>query len=59
MSELAKIYGQFNRFAEYGDLKNLHTLVIPEISKFESKLMDCYAKLDGYDSILRNFDEII
>ena len=33
--ELTKIHSQFHRFAEYNDLKKLHELVVPEISKFE------------------------
>lgn len=50
---------QLKRFAEYEDLKKLHTLVIPEISKFETKLSDYDRKLQGIDLIIRNFDEII
>ena len=29
------IWDHFQRFAEYKDLKQLHTIVIPEIAKFE------------------------
>jgi hypothetical protein len=33
--EVTKIWKHFERFAEYKDLKQLHKIVIPEISKFE------------------------
>ena len=33
--EVTKIWAYFQRFAEYKDLKKLHTIVIPEIAKFE------------------------
>ena len=35
MSEMQKVWDQFQRFAEYKDLKHLHAIVIPEIAKFE------------------------
>jgi len=37
---MKNIWAQFSRFAEYDDLKKLHTIVIPEIAKFEQKIMD-------------------
>ena len=40
LPEVTKIWDQFQRFAEYKDLKHLHSLVVPEISKFEIKLID-------------------
>ena len=33
--EVTKIWQHFQRFAEYKDLKQLHQIFIPEISKFE------------------------
>ena len=57
--EMTKVWDQFQRFAEYKDLKDLHTLVVPEISKFESKLIEYQQKLEGVDQIIRTFDEII
>ena len=33
--EVTKIWKHFARFAEYDDLKQLHGIVIPEITKFE------------------------
>ena len=57
--ELTKIWDHFQRFAEYTDLKHLHTIVIPEIAKFEQKIIVYQKKLDQYDEILRNYDEVI
>ena len=31
LDEITKVYEQFQRFAEYEDLKKLHKMVIPEI----------------------------
>jgi len=33
--EVTKLWKYFERFAEYKDLKQLHNIVIPEITKFE------------------------
>ena len=57
--ELTKVWDHFQRFAEYKDLKHLHTIVIPEIAKFEQKIMVYQKKLDQYDEIIRNYDEVI
>ena len=35
-----KIWRNFQRFAEYEDLKYLYSKVIPEISKFEGRIID-------------------
>ena len=37
-SEITKVGEQLKRFAEYSDLKKLHGIVMPEISKFEKNL---------------------
>ena len=57
--ELNKVWSHFQRFAEYKDLKHLHGIVIPEIANFENKIMLQNKKLDQYDAIIRNYDEVI
>ena len=47
------------RFAEYKDLKHLHSMVIPEIAKFEQKILSCNENIARYQEIIRGFDEII
>ena len=59
LTQFSKVLDQFQRFAEYDDLRKLHTLVIPEISKFEKKIQENDAALDSFRQILRNFDENI
>ena len=59
LKELTKMQVELQRFAEYKDLKHLHALVVPEISKFEIKLIEYQKKLEGLDHIIMNFDEII
>jgi hypothetical protein len=39
MEEGTNIWEHFQRFAEYDDLKSLHDRVLPEIAKFETKLI--------------------
>jgi hypothetical protein len=38
--DVAKIWAHFQRFAEYGDLKDLYNKVLPEIAKFEQKIIN-------------------
>ena len=59
MAELHKVWDQFQRFAEYKDLKKLHAIVIPEIAKFELKMINYQSNLDQHDLIIRNFDEVL
>ena len=39
-SDATKIWTNFQRFAEYNDLKDLYTKCIPELAKFEQKIYD-------------------
>lgn len=39
-SDAKKIWDYFKRFADYSDLKDLYNRVIPEIAKFEQKIID-------------------
>ena len=57
--ETQSIKAQFSRFAEYGDLKKLHAIVIPEIAKFEVKLEEVNIEVAQYAEIIRNFDTVI
>ena len=52
ITELTKVFDQLQRFAEYTDLKKLHAIVIPEISKFEQKMMSQQGKLERFDLII-------
>ena len=57
--EGSRIWGNFNRFAVYDDLKQLHNLCIPSISKFEDQLMDFVTDISKLKMIVRRFDEVI
>jgi hypothetical protein len=50
------MWRQFDRFAEYDDLKKLHGMVVPEIAKFEQKIYESEKKIESYKLILSNFD---
>lgn len=38
--ETIKIWKNFNKYAEYSDLKDLYNKVFPEIRKFEERLIE-------------------
>ena len=38
--KMKTIFDQFSRFALYDDLKKLHSNVVPEIAKFELKIIE-------------------
>jgi len=59
ITQMIQIQNQYSRFALYDDLKKLHTMVIPEIAKFESNLLQSQKKIDQFVQVIRNFDEVI
>ena len=54
-----RIWKHFQRFCEYEDLKDLYSKVLPEIVKFESKLIDYSCELDKLNEIIKRFDECL
>lgn len=54
-----KIWRNFQRFAEYSDFKSLYNKCIPEISRFEQRLIDFDASLKQQELILHRFDELV
>lgn len=54
-----RIYRQLQRFAEYEDLKDLYNRVIPEIAKFEVKIIDFESFINDSKLIIRQFDEVM
>ena len=52
-----QIYRHFKRFAEYEDLKELYSKVVPEIAKFEGKLIEFTYQNQQTENIIRRFDE--
>ena len=58
-TKMKSVWDQLGRFAEYDDLKKLHSLVVPEIAKFEHKIIQSEKTLKSFEQMLRNFDEVI
>lgn len=54
-----RLWRQYQRFAEYEDLRDLYNKCIPEISKFEGKLIDIQGDIEKSNMIIRQFDENI
>lgn len=52
-----RLWRQYQRFAEYEDLRELYQRCIPEISKFEIKIIDFQAEIERFKLMIRNFDE--
>ena len=46
VNEGTKFWKHFQRFAEYSDLKSLHNKVIPELAKFEQKIINFESEKD-------------
>eukprot|EP00347_Sterkiella_histriomuscorum_P010846 403374700 len=58
-SEAQKLWKNFGKYALYDDLKDLYQKAIPEIQKFEHKIIDYNAELEKVQVIVRRFDEIV
>lgn len=56
LSALSPIWKHFDRFALYEDLKILHNKVMPEIQKFEERLISCDRELQKTSMIIQQFD---
>ena len=54
-----RIWQHFDRFAEYSDLKDLYAKCIPELAKFEQKIIDYEGELRKLELIIRKFDETL
>lgn len=58
-TDATKIWKHFQRFADYSDLKDLYTKCIPELAKFEQRIIDFQREIDRNAEIMRRFDEVI
>jgi hypothetical protein len=59
VEETQQIWDHFNKFAFYEDLKDLYNRTLPELARFEERLIKFNSHLEKNDIILRRFDEII
>lgn len=51
-----RIWRHFQRFAEYSDLKELYGKCVPQIAKFEQKIINQADLLEKFNQILLKFD---
>ena len=54
-----KIWANFQRFAEYNDLKDLYGKIMPEIGKFEDRMIAFDLRIVQQERILHRFDELM
>ena len=57
--DVKSIWNQFDRFALYQDLKDLHGMVLPKIAEFESKIQGFTNENDKTKAIIDKFDHNI
>ena len=58
-TEGTKIWKHFDRFALYDDLKDLRHECIPQLAKFEQRIIEFTLAQDQSQHIIRRFDETI
>lgn len=56
-NDATAIWRHFQRFAEYDDLKDLYTKCVPELAKFEQKIINFTSDYEKCQLIIRRFDE--
>ncbi|CDW86627.1 UNKNOWN [Stylonychia lemnae] len=59
LDEGKRIWKNFTKYCLYEDLKDLYNKTVPEIQKFEHKLMEFNSDLEKQQIIIRRFDEIL
>ena len=53
------IWDNFQRYAFYDDLKDLYTKTMPELNRYEERIIEFNLELEKLQIILRRFDEIM
>ena len=53
------IWSNFNRYARFDDFKELYNKCIPEIRKFENKIIEFIQEIEKTQIIIRRFDEML
>ena len=57
IEEGTKIWGQFDKYSQHEDLKELYKIVNPEIAKFEQKIIDFDREIEQFKRMIRQFDQ--
>jgi len=57
--EAKKIWDNFSCYASFSDLRSLYNKVVPEIQKFESKLLEISKDQVKLEQIVTRFDEVL
>ena len=57
--EGAKIWNNFKKYAQYNELQELYKKVVPEIGRFEEKLIASNKHMDQLDELMRRMDEVV
>ena len=57
--DITKIWTHFDRFALYDDLKQLHAKTLPEIAKFEQRIIDYNKELETQKMVVSRLDSVL
>lgn len=57
--DATRIWKHFQRFADYEDLKELYQKCIPELAKFEVKMIDYSDQIEQCKQIIEHFDKVM
>ena len=59
LSHLKPLWKNFERFSLYEDFKELYSKVMPEINKFEQRIIVINENIENNNRIVRDFDSSI
>ncbi|CDW89243.1 UNKNOWN [Stylonychia lemnae] len=54
-----RLWNNFRKFCKFDDLKDLYNKTVPEIQKFEQKIIDFTQEMEKSRIMIRRFDEVI
>ena len=59
LSDLKPLWKNFERFSLYSDFRELYNKVLPEINKFETRIIQLSENMERNNEIVREFDSLI
>ena len=59
VSEVQQVWQNFSKYAVYQDFKDLYTRTVPEVKKFEEKMIKHDVDMQKTLAIVRRFDEVV
>jgi hypothetical protein len=54
-----RLWNNFRKYCKFDDLKDLYSKTVPEIQKFEQKIIDFTQEMEKNKFMIRRFDEVL